>query len=502
MRLILVSSGIWIFALLIALGILLAIGPGAKWLSALGSLAGLAFAASVVLGFSTDQSAAKGLNAIAQAAGLPNRAGEKTSIETIVQRFGQRLEKEHHYRTAIGALSGLVVVVDDHGVILSASKGLMRLVPGAHEGNTLDAIFGQGYLQSGGGVPDSTLAVLGERRFCATRHALASGRHVLEFEPSGQYLEDDEFDALVGALGTGQTSFRFSQASCASQPALAGLNAGLDRIDSGVGQLRSVISGHSDAIADDSLPLADEARQMLDLLLALVDQQQEDEAARRALETKLSAVKELLGQYEARAAEAERTAKAEWDETAAGGRERLAEMETRLRETARHGQEANALAGRIEDTARQLQVLVGEIDRVTLDIDTMSAGIEDVSFRTNLLALNAAVEAARAGEKGAGFAVVADEVRQLAQTTNRSAKDIRIIADKGRNQARAGLAEAGELEKIIAELQRNLRNLSNEDFNIAPDTAAKGRDLPVIDAGHHPAPSFARHAGPALRTAG
>jgi methyl-accepting chemotaxis protein len=113
----------------------------------------------------------------------------------------------------------------------------------------------------------------------------------------------------------------------------------------------------------------------------------------------------------------------------------------------------------------------------------MTAGIEDVSFRTNLLALNAAVEAARAGEKGAGFAVVADEVRQLAQVTNRSAKDIRVIADKGRAQARIGLDEAGDLQKITAALRENLRNLSNAPSSIAPIAAVTGRkEAPVIAA--------------------
>lgn len=73
------------------------------------------------------------------------------------------------------------------------------------------------------------------------------------------------------------------------------------------------------------------------------------------------------------------------------------------------------------DRISQLQIQAGTIGEATVIV-------ADISEQTNLLALNAAIEAARAGDKGAGFAVVADEVRALAESTERSARDIKQLA--------------------------------------------------------------------------
>ena len=476
----LAASGLWIFGGAVAGGLLLALGPGPAWFAAVGSLAGLSVAGSLVGGHVADRREAARLAAVAQAAGLSDRPGEALSIAGVVQRLGTRLEKAHHFRAALSAMEAPLLVIDEHGVILAASLGMERLAPEAREGATLDGLFGAGYLDGGGGAPEEALVMLRGRRLVAHRRPLPSGRYALELKPAGHFIEDDDLESALGALRGGQTGFRFQADAAAARPALADFNLTFERLDAGWQQLRSVLTGQP--LSDPGLPLAEEAQMIIDLFAGLDEQQRDEAQARVALETRLSSVKTLLAQFEARAADLEQAAETGRQALAAGVA-KMAQLEADLAAARRRGDEAEGLAAQVEQAAGRTQTLVGEIARMAQEIDTMTAGIEDVSFRTNLLALNAAVEAARAGEKGAGFAVVADEVRQLAQVTNRSAKDIRIIADKGRSQARIGLDEASGLQKITAALRENLRNLSNAPSSIAPIAAVAGRnEVPAMTA--------------------
>ena len=125
-----------------------------------------------------------------------------------------------------------------------------------------------------------------------------------------------------------------------------------------------------------------------------------------------------------------------------------------------------------ENASRQLAAVdrINQLQQQAGTIGATTMVVADISEQTNLLALNAAIEAARAGDKGAGFAVVADEVRALAESTERTARDIkalaqsigdgvaeiaqRIVAAAGsaRAQTQVGEAISSDLAKVRADL--------------------------------------------------
>ena len=114
---------------------------------------------------------------------------------------------------------------------------------------------------------------------------------------------------------------------------------------------------------------------------------------------------------------------------------------------------------------------VAELERQAANIGEIVKAVVRIADQTNLLALNAAIEAARAGKHGKGFAVVADEVRTLAETSEKSAKQIQdlvaqiqqevtviaeginLSAQTIESEVAKGQAVTGQLEQIRQDAQ-------------------------------------------------
>jgi methyl-accepting chemotaxis protein len=158
-----------------------------------------------------------------------------------------------------------------------------------------------------------------------------------------------------------------------------------------------------------------------------------------------------------------------------------------------------ASVGRAAERQLASVTMVEELDRQAASIGEIVKAVARIADQTNLLALNAAIEAARAGQHGKGFAVVADEVRTLAETSERSARDIQDLvaqiqrdvkgiaeginasAGAARTEVENGTAVTRQLEEIrngmgvIVEGAREILRASDES-NTAAGEAQKGAE--------------------------
>lgn len=106
---------------------------------------------------------------------------------------------------------------------------------------------------------------------------------------------------------------------------------------------------------------------------------------------------------------------------------------------------------------------IGEMEIQSRQIGDIVQAVVMIADQTNLLALNAAIEAARAGEHGRGFAVVADEVRNLAEISERSARDIRGVVDEIREGVEEVVKDINTVVDDFTDMQTNLV-AANQNF--------------------------------------
>ena len=130
------------------------------------------------------------------------------------------------------------------------------------------------------------------------------------------------------------------------------------------------------------------------------------------------------------------------------------------------GAQIEALVTAVQDNSiRQLRAVevVAALEALASNIGEITTVVGEISDQTNLLALNAAIEAARAGEHGRGFSVVADEVRAFAESSEKSAREVQVLAQsisndvhdvagRIRSAATRAQAEAENGREVVAAL--------------------------------------------------
>ncbi|EMY78108.1 signal transduction four helix bundle sensory module [Leptospira weilii serovar Ranarum str. ICFT] len=117
-------------------------------------------------------------------------------------------------------------------------------------------------------------------------------------------------------------------------------------------------------------------------------------------------------------------------------------------------------------TMGDLSESMEKIESSSVEMQSITAIIKEISEKVNLLALNAAIEAARAGEHGRGFAVVASEITRLAEQTDSSAMTIEELIKTSNAEIETGRKIVENSVTVYAEILSGLEHLKESSNRI------------------------------------
>lgn len=158
--------------------------------------------------------------------------------------------------------------------------------------------------------------------------------------------------------------------------------------------------------------------------------------------------------------------------------------------TAAHGNETTRHAlGRVRSAFERVEASSEAVFRLSDragEIHDIVEAITRITQQTHLLSVNASIEAARAGDAGRGFAVVAEEIRRLADSSARSAEQIRIIVQSIDEHTRSVVDIMRESTRELGEGRRDMDEIARALETIAEVTrreAGRVSDLSVLATG-------------------